>query len=108
MEYTFAIVEAVIILILTSVWGYVEIKYKKNRKTEEGIKEGVQALLKDRITQSYDFYIKLGTCSVYAKENIQDLYTQYEKLGGNGVIKKLVSELYSLPSDSGENCGPES
>lgn len=107
MEYIFAIVEAVIILILTAVWGYVEIKYKKNRKTEEGIKEGVQALLKDRITQSYDHYKKAGVCSVYAKENIQDLYIQYEKLGGNGVIKKLVTELYNLPTDSGDECGHE-
>ena len=107
MEYIFAIVEAVIILILTTVWGFVEIKYKKNRKTEEGIKEGVQALLKDRITQSYDHYKRAGSCSVYAKENIQDMYIQYEKLGGNGVIRKMVSELYNLPSDSGDECKKE-
>ena len=36
---------------------------------------------------------------IYAKESLQSLYDKYDDLEGNGVVKRLVEEMYSLPTE---------
>lgn len=62
----------------------------------------IQALLKDRIIQMYNFYSKdKKYMSIYAKESLDCMYTQYQNLGGttHSVIEDLVNKLYSLPTE---------
>ena len=32
------------------------------------------------------------------KENIKEMYENYHKLGGNGMVTKIVNKLYELPN----------
>jgi hypothetical protein len=74
-------------------------------KEQEAIKMGMQALLRDRIIQSYNHYLEKGFCPIYARDNIQNLYNQYHNLGGNGTVTKLVEKLSELPTEPQEGKG---
>ncbi len=62
------------------------------------VERGMQALLKDRIIQSYNHNIERGYCPIYSLESILDMYDQYHALGGNGTVTRLVTELQQLPT----------
>lgn len=74
-------------------------KLKIKSCEQEAIKLGIQALLRDRLIQSYNHYMDKGFCPIYALENINALYTQYHALGGNGTVTEIVEKLKSLPTE---------
>lgn len=88
--------------ILTGIAGSLKImsaKLKRKISEQEAIKLGIQALLRDRLIQSYNHYLEKGFCPIYALENINALYTQYHALGGNGTITEIVEKLKALPTE---------
>lgn len=72
-------------------------KLQAKSKEQEAIKLGMQALLRDRIIQSYIHYQEKGFCPIYALENVNALYKQYHALGGNGTVTELVERLKEMP-----------
>lgn len=74
----------------------------KKVKEQDAIKQGIVALLRDRIIQAYNHYMDKGYCPIYARENVRRLYEQYHNLGGNGTVTHLVLELEELPTDKRE------
>lgn len=72
-------------------------------KEQDCIKLGVQALLRDRIVQSYNHYMEKRYCPIYALENVIALYVQYHALGGNGAVTELVEKLKDLPTETKKN-----
>jgi hypothetical protein len=74
-------------------------KLKRKLSEQEAIKLGIQALLRDRLIQSYNHYIEKGFCPIYALENINALYTQYHALGGNGTVTEILVKLKALPTE---------
>lgn len=71
-----------------------------NKATEqEAIKLGIQALLRDRIIESYNNYMDKGFFPIYARENVEALYVQYHALGGNGTVTELMEKLKELPTE---------
>ena len=92
-----------IFMIITGLLG---LGYKKviRHQQEESNKNnalciGVQALLRDRIIQSYNEYSEKGYCPIYAKDNIKRLYQPYSELGVDDVITELVSKLLQMPTE---------
>lgn len=71
--------------------------YNKVQRIEL-VENGVQALLRDRIIQSYNHYTDKGHCPIYALDNITKMYDEYHALGGNGTVTKLVEEIKELPT----------
>lgn len=69
------------------------------KKEQEAIKLGIQALLRDRIIQSYNHYMEKECCPIYALENVIALYVQYHALGGNGAVTELIEKLKDLPTE---------
>ena len=63
---------------------------------------GVQALLRDRIVQTYNHYHEKGYWPIYARENFDALYQQYRALGGNGAVESLCGILKELPTEKEE------
>lgn len=63
----------------------------------KAMKEGLQALLRDRVISSYDKYIAREYILVRELENVEAMYSAYHALGGNGTITRLVEELRRLP-----------
>lgn len=64
-----------------------------------GLKNGMISLLKNEIIRIYEKYTKLGYCPSYMKENTEEMYNSYHKLGGNGMITTMVEEIYKLPNE---------
>lgn len=59
---------------------------------------GVRALLRNEIIGSYNHYMLKGYIPIYAMENVHEMYLAYHRLGGNGTITKLVTEIKKMPS----------
>lgn len=60
------------------------------------------SLLRNELVRIYEKYTKLGYCPSYMKENVNDMYQSYHKLGGNGMITTMVNEIYKLPNEKKE------
>ena len=58
---------------------------------------GVQALLRDRLLQSFRVYIKLGYADYSDRENVLNMYKNYEALGPNSVMEDLYNKFTALP-----------
>jgi hypothetical protein len=59
---------------------------------------GVQALLRDRLLQAFNHYLSRGWITAGERDNIENMYTQYEKLGPNNVIHDIYDQVRALPS----------
>ena len=66
---------------------------------QAALKNGVQALLRDRIIQAHGHYMERGTIPIYGMENVFSMYGAYHALGGNGTVTKLVEGLKKLPTE---------
>ena len=73
---------------------------KQNEKMEAQNKAtmlGVQALLRDRLLQAFRHYISLGFAEYSDRENVKNMYENYEALGPNSVMEDLYEQFTSLP-----------
>lgn len=70
-------------------------KQEKKQKDdeEENRKETDRCLLRDRITCVYFKHYRDGEMKEYEYENVERLYKQYKKLGGNSFIDKIWHEM---------------
>lgn len=96
--------------IFTLVIGWLGVKTKKymarkEREEEEtkALKKGVQAVLRDRILQAYNYYRKVGGITTAQMENISSMYRAYHNLGGNGVVTKIYKQAMALPHITGDD-----
>lgn len=72
---------------------------KENVKANSAVREGMQALLRDRIIHSYNKYTEQEYCPIYAKENVKRMYAPYHELGGNDVATELMEKILELPTE---------
>lgn len=83
--------------VLGVLTAYLGTMYRIKKKENDALKAGVQALLRDRIIQAYNYYVcEKGWVPIYAKESIDACYKSYEALGNNGVIDNLMQQLNEL------------
>ena len=73
-------------------------RLKTVSQKQNALESGVQALLRDRLIYQYEKYKSRGYAPIYAKENFENLYEQYHKLGANGVMDSNHEEFKNLPS----------
>ena len=59
---------------------------------------GVQALLRDRLLQAFNFYLARGWIGADDRANIDNMYVQYEALGENNVISDIYNQVRALPT----------
>ncbi len=62
------------------------------------IKRGVQALLRDRLTQGYKYHESIGYADIDDRNNLENVYIQYHNLGQNGVMDDLRKKFLALPT----------
>jgi hypothetical protein len=97
LRYWLEIVFGIIVAVLTGIYRCAYRKVLKRLAENDAVKNGVQALLRDRIVQTYNHYQEREECPIYALENAESLYKEYHALGGNGTITRLMEELRNLP-----------
>ena len=85
-------------------WGYRRLanQMKEEKVKNEAIQDGIQALLRDRIIQSYNHYSDKGYCPIYGKEKVKRMYDAYHVLGGNDVATQLKDKLLAMPEEPEE------
>ena len=59
---------------------------------------GVQALLRDRLLQAFKHYISQGYADYTDRENVKNMYDQYEALGPNSVMTDMYEKFTALPT----------
>ena len=84
---------------LLAVWRFFTKKAKDEEKKNKALSLGVQALLRDRLLQEYNAWIDRGYAPIYAKENFENLWTQYHNLGVNGVMDEIHKCFMDLPTE---------
>ena len=85
--------------LIAAVFGYIGVQYKQIK----AIKLGLQALLRDRLLQAYEFYGHRGYADYDEKQNVQNLYKQYEVLGPNGIMHQKNESFIRLPDEAPNN-----
>lgn len=83
-------------LIVSGLFGYcvnVIKSYKNNDKTQE---EALKCLLRSNITSKYYVYNSIGEIPQYEKANVNYMYEQYKKMGGNSYVSQIVDEINNL------------
>lgn len=85
-------------------WGHKTIaaQLKEEKKKNDAIAEGVQALLRDSIVTAYNKYSSKGFCPIYAKESIKKAYKAYAALGGNDVASELYRKILAMREEEHE------
>lgn len=78
---------------LTGLFSFILLQIKQN----QAIKLGLQAILRDRLLQAYEYYGKRGFADYDEKSNVVNLYNQYEILGKNGIMERKHEHFLELP-----------
>ncbi len=91
-----SIISTIITVVAVPAVGYLYKKYKQADERQKAVELGVQALLRDRIVQSYYHYEERGWITLHGLENVNAMYKEYHALGGNGTVTALVNALREL------------
>lgn len=91
------IVGAVIAFVVPGTLGYFVATIKNYKKREDTQQEALKCLLRGAITSKYYVYSELKSIPLYEKENLNYMYEQYAKMGGNSYISKIMDEINQLP-----------
>lgn len=89
--------------IFTAIVAYLMGKVVGGFKRMEALERGVQAILRDRLYQSYHHFTEKGYAPLYARENFENMYQQYHTLGKNGVMDDVHEKFFELPSELTED-----
>lgn len=91
-------------LIFTAITGVLAAAYRslsKRIKAQEeerkAVKEGLLAIMHDRLYQSCTYFIKQGYIDTSGLKNLEYLYKSYHALGGNGTGTELYNRAKALP-----------
>lgn len=82
--------------------GYLWRSLRTGHRDYELIKEGVCALLRDRLLHKLEKCLEGGYCTTEARDDINHMFSIYQVLGGNGTIPPLIRRVMSLPVDPPE------
>ena len=91
-----SIISTIITVVAVPASGYLYKKYKQADARQKAVELGVQALLRDRIVQSYYHYDERGWITLHGLENVNAMYKEYHALGGNGTVTSLVNSIREL------------
>lgn len=76
--------------------GYIVWLLKNQKRDRDANSKGTMLLLRVQLIEYHDKYMKLGTIPSYAYENFCEMYKAYHRLGGNGMITKMMHEIEEL------------
>ena len=86
--------------ILTSCTGAFVVYARKVLSRFAAIGTVQRLLVKDRIVQAHDYFSGKGSIGKYSLATLEELFTEYQKMGGNGFVRGLMEEIRELPIQS--------
>lgn len=69
---------------------------KKQEQESKALRNGLCAVLRDRIVQSATYHESEGFIPLRDMENMSLMYQAYHELGGNGLVTKVYEEVLEL------------
>lgn len=91
-----------VMTVITGALAWLARKVQKWKQEQDLVKQGVLAILHDRLYQTCQFYLKRGYCTIDDRDNLEYMFRPYKALGGNGTGEELYNRCLALPY------GPES
>ena len=82
---------------ITGILGFMIARLKDYKKRDKNQEEALKCLLRSNITSKYYVYTELKEIPLYEKENIDYMFEQYDRMGGNSYVEGLVKEINALP-----------
>lgn len=82
---------------LATICKFIWNRVKANDQETETIKAGLQALLRGQMINDFNHWLDKGYAPIYAKENFENMWTQYHNLGANGVMDGIHERFLELP-----------
>lgn len=80
--------------------GWLAKTIKSEKEEQKALKKGVQAMLRSQMINDYNkWYENKGYAPIWAKDNFQNVWVQYESLGENGVMNDIHNKFMSLPTE---------
>ena len=80
--------------------GWLAKTIKSEKEVQKALKQGVQAMLRSQMINDYNkWYENKGYAPIWAKDNFQNVWVQYESLGENGVMNDIHNKFMSLPTE---------
>ena len=93
---------------LPMLLGYIVLLLKEQRrkadledKKRDDNNKGTMLLLRVKLIEYHDEYMRKGRISSYAYQNFCEMYEVYHELGGNGMITKMMHEIEELHLNHG-------
>lgn len=83
--------------IIFSFYGFIFSWMKKTARNVKAICLGLQAVLRAQMVDDYNRYSEKGYAPIYAKQNFENCWLQYETLGANGVMGDIHHKFMALP-----------
>lgn len=68
----------------------------EEKEVRDANSAGTMLLLRVQLIEYHDKYMKLGSIPSYAYENFCEMYKEYHRLGGNGMVTKMKQEIEEL------------
>lgn len=91
--------------VITALLNWLERRAVRKEKAKEkaadktdALAMGVQALLRAQMIADYNKYEEKGYAPVYARDNFENCWVQYEALGENGVMRGIHDKFMALPT----------
>lgn len=75
----------------------------KQMRKLHALEKGLQALLRSQLYSEYRMWAERGYVPMYARDNFDNLWAQYEALGKNNVMNDIYKRFRELPIEEAEN-----
>lgn len=102
-KYWVEVIFSSILSVLSVAVKVLYARIKKERSEQSAIKEGVIAILHDRLYQICMYHINKKYVTIQSLRNLEYLYLSYTKLGGNGTGTELYQRCIKLPIERNED-----
>lgn len=104
MEIFIGLANAVIVAIVSYMATKIKKREERHKLDEEkrdkeynALKDGIRAVLSDRLIQSCNYFNSVSGITTQQMQNITVLYDSYYALNGDGMITSLYHKTMALP-----------
>ncbi len=92
-----SILSGIVLGLMKALHKYCRTHFAITQSENEALKNGMQALLRDRLLRNYREFVERGHAYPNEKENWKLLYDQYHALGGNGIVSSIYEKVLDIP-----------
>lgn len=84
------------------IFSYIIKELHENKTNNKAMKESMVSLLRSQIVSKCETYIKQEFLPEYARYCLEELFKNYQALGGNHGVEVLVNKCFELPPSKKE------